>query len=92
MSTPTVPDPFATIAPRLDSPAATFYAVTPSDSANLPTRPRALRVGVAGDVTVSGADGVAVLFKNCYAGEILDIRPLAVKANGTTAQNIVALL
>jgi hypothetical protein len=51
-----------------------------------------LRVGIAGDVTLTGMDGVDVLFKNCYAGEILDVRPVQIKAAGTTAQNIVALL
>ncbi|VVD29146.1 spike base protein, RCAP_Rcc01079 family [Paraburkholderia dioscoreae] len=93
MNSPTlVPDAFLTYAPQLDSPAGAFYLVTPSNSDLLPSRPRALRVGIAGDVTLTGMDGVDVLFKNCYAGEILDVRPVQIKAAGTTAQNIVALL
>ncbi|NLP65382.1 spike base protein, RCAP_Rcc01079 family [Paraburkholderia sacchari] len=87
-----IPDAFETFPVELDSPAATFYAITPSDSARLPKRPRAIRVGVSGDVNVTGSDNVDVLFKNCYAGEILDVRPVAVKASGTTAANLVALL
>jgi len=73
------------------SPAEDFVAVTPSDSAALPWRARALYIGVTGDVTVIAKDGsTAVLFKAAPVG-VLPIRCSYVKSTGTTATNIVAL-
>ncbi|MDR6384251.1 spike base protein, RCAP_Rcc01079 family [Paraburkholderia caribensis] len=87
-----IPDQYETFPAQLDSPAAVFYAITTSDSVRLPKRPRAIYVGVAGDIVATGTDGVDVTFKNCYAGQILDIRPVGIKATGTTAGSLVALL
>jgi hypothetical protein len=87
-----MPDAFDAFPSQLDSPASHFYLISPSDDDRLPLRPRAVRVGVAGDVVATTADGTDVLFKGCYAGEILDIRPIQIKAEGTTADNLVALV
>ncbi|WP_347467505.1 spike base protein, RCAP_Rcc01079 family [Burkholderia stagnalis] len=72
--------------------AGQFYKITPSNDRPLPIRPRAIRVGAAGDVTAAGEDGVDVVFAGCYAGEVLDIRPVFVRAAGTTAGGLVALV
>ncbi|MBB5411914.1 hypothetical protein HDG34_005880 [Paraburkholderia sp. HC6.4b] len=85
-------DQFSNLRPMLDSPARNFFLIEPSDSEQLPERPRAIRVGIAGDVAVIGDHGVEVLFENCYAGEVLPIRPIQIKASGTTASNLVALV
>ena len=89
---PLMPDPYETFPTQLDSPAVHFYTITPNDGARLPTRPRAIRVGVAGDVNAVAPDGTVVLLKNCYAGEILDIRAIQIRKSGTTADNLVALV
>ena len=87
-----IPDQYASFPPTLDGPAGAFCAITPSDSASLPKRPRAIFVGVGGDIVATGTDGVDVPFKNCYSGQVLDIRPVGIKATGTTAQSLVAML
>ncbi|SIO50461.1 hypothetical protein SAMN05444172_2569 [Burkholderia sp. GAS332] len=94
LPTPVPPmfDAHGTFPSQLDSPAEYFYLIAPANSGRLPKRPRAIRVGIAGDVVATNPDGVDVLFRNCYSGEILDIRPIQIKAAGTTAQNLVALL
>jgi hypothetical protein len=85
-------DDFITYEPQLDSPAQSFYAISPNDGEMLPKRPRAIRVGAAGDVVAVSDDGVAVTFNACYAGEWLPIRPVQIKATGTTAGALVAVL
>lgn len=89
---PAMPDNFTTFLTQLDSPAEHFFAIEPSDADRLPTRPRAIRVGGAGDVAAVAPDGETVLFKGCYAGEILPIRAVQIKAAGTTATDLVAFV
>ncbi|WP_425099773.1 spike base protein, RCAP_Rcc01079 family [Burkholderia ambifaria] len=85
-------DPFKGSLPSLTSSATSWYEIAPSDTEQLPTRPRAVRVGVGGDVCAVGGDGVVATFRGCAAGEILDIRPVQIMAAGTTASNLVALV
>jgi hypothetical protein len=74
----------------LDS-AADGFAVSPSDSNDLNDLPRALWVGGAGDVALALPSGNVVL-KGVQAGTLISIRPIRVRATGTTATDIVALL
>ena len=78
-----------------DSPlgsASHAAAVTPSDAVELTAIPRALYVGVGGDLTVRLADSTAdVLFKNVSSGQVLDIQARFIKATGTTATSVIAL-
>lgn len=67
-----------------------LLAVTPSDTA-LIARTAALYVGGAGDVTVIGANGAAVLFKAVPVNKKLPISCIGVKATGTTATFIVSM-
>src|SRR5215471_866330 len=85
-----IPDQYETIPAQLDSPAAVFYAITTSDSARLPKRPRAVFVGVAGDIVATGSDGVdvtlrvnppVVLSQNC----IVACTPTVTRAVGKPA-------
>jgi hypothetical protein len=74
----------------LSSPADSFYAITPSNSADLPIQPRAIYIGSAGDLVVIDANGNETTFVNAVAGSWLPIRPKRVKAT-STASNIVGI-
>jgi len=52
--------------------------------------PRAIYVGVAGDVHVLDSDGTTVIFIGVPAGTFMPIRPTAIAA-ATTATDVVAL-
>lgn len=78
-------DPFDTDYVNLTSPAVTHYLVSPSDTLDLPVRPRALFVNAAGTAVLQDADGEAVTY-DLQAGAVLSIRPVRVLASGTTAQ------
>lgn len=76
-------------------PAGQFAAVTPHASTDiaqvLGEYPRALYVGVAGDLGVVGVNGEVVTFKGAAAGSVIPVRCRRVNATGTTATDIVAL-
>ena len=77
-------DPFSSNAPGLSSPATQHYTVTPSDSEDLPTKPRALYVAADGAaVIVMG--GVEITYSGLVAGAILPLRADRVKNTNTTA-------
>lgn len=85
-------DIFANVADTVSSPSTRGVAVTPSDSLALPNIPKALFIGVAGDLVTRGVNDTADLtFKNLTAGSILPFRAQFVRATGTTAASIVAL-
>ena len=74
------------------NPAEYAAAVTLSDSTVLTPTPRALYIGVGGDVVVTmAADGSDVTFENVPTGTKLPVRVSKVKATNTTASSIVAL-
>lgn len=74
------------------SSAAGLYAVTPNDVNVLTPLPRALYVGVAGNVAVVAEDNTAsVVFVAVAAGQILPVRAKRVLSTGTTASSIVAM-
>lgn len=85
-------DPFAGYA-NINSASQRWYVVAPSDAADLPTIPRALYFKAAGNVAISGDDGVSVTIP-VVAAQRLDVRPTRVLATGTTvtATNIIALV
>lgn len=72
-------------------PAEYAVAVTPHDTTALSPQPRALYVGVSGDVTVTMAGGGDAAFLNVPSGAILPIRVSKVLDTGTDATDIVAL-
>jgi hypothetical protein len=65
-------------------------AVTPSDSANLPT-PSVVYVGTSGNVVVTTPQGGQVTFANAPSGSVLPVQVLQVRATGTTATNLVRI-
>lgn len=85
-------DPFRAQTDTAMAPAARCFAIVPSDSAELEQATKAIYVGQAGDVvlrSVLGSDDVT--FRNVPAGSTLDVRVRAVRAAGTTADDIVGL-
>ena len=75
-----------------ESPAVRAFSITPSDTADLTLLPRALYIGVTGDVSVILIDDdVAVTFVGVLAGSLLPIRAQRVRSTGTTATNIVGI-
>ena len=80
-----MPDPFDTDYVNLTSPAVAHYIIVPSDSMDLPVRPRAIYVNTAGTAVLEDNDGEAVTY-NLAAGSVLSVRPTRVLAAGTTAQ------
>lgn len=86
-------DPFVNYPTQLESPAADFYAITPSDSADETEAFRGIYVGVGGDVAVAPLDGsAAVVFKNAGAGTTIPVRGVRVNSTSTTATDLVGLL
>jgi len=71
------------------SAADNAVAITPSDSTVIPY-PRAIYVGVSGDVRVKMKGGATVTFKAVPVG-VLPIRPIQVLSTSTTATDMVAL-
>ncbi|KQM23158.1 hypothetical protein ASE73_02735 [Sphingomonas sp. Leaf24] len=82
-------DRFANVSDTPDSPARRWAVITPSNSADLPELPKALRFNVGGTVVLRGEDGKDVSF-TVSDGETLPVRPLRILATGTTATGIVA--
>ncbi|MET3578214.1 hypothetical protein ABID19_001231 [Mesorhizobium robiniae] len=83
-------DPFEKYAPSPVGPATHAVEVTPSDDADLATIPRALWIGVGGDVRVTTIGGETVTFKSVQDGAF-PVRVTRVYATGTTATDIVAV-
>lgn len=75
------------------SPARDGFAIIPNDTAEFASVPKAIYVGTGGEIVARLLDSSADLtFRNIADGTILDIRPLAIRATGTSAADIVGLL
>lgn len=85
-----MPDQFARFPVELDSPGREFAAITPNNTTDIPIRPRALWVGVAGNINCIDQDGVTTLFSNMPVGWH-PIGPVRILATGTTASGIVGV-
>jgi hypothetical protein len=68
----------------LESPADRHLAITPSDTAMIVPRPRALWCQTAGNLAIEDQNGT-VLNYSVSAGQILPLRAVRVLATGTTA-------
>lgn len=84
-----MPDRYANIGDDLHGPASQAAAVTPSDSADLPTASKRLHIGTGGTVALVTTGGSTVTY-TAATGTYLNVRAARVKATGTTATNIVA--
>ncbi|WP_306116430.1 MULTISPECIES: hypothetical protein [unclassified Roseovarius] len=77
-------DNFAGFAASLTSPGETHYVVSPSDTADLDPRPRALKCIASGTVAVRDGAGTDVTYP-VEVGDVLEFRAVRVLATGTTA-------
>ena len=73
----------------MSDPPTRHFAVTPSNSVDLTYRPRAIYVGVQGDVAIEDENGVTCTYIGVSG--LLPFRPVKIKATGTTASSIIAL-
>lgn len=75
----------------LTAPLEEIRNCTPSDSVDLPDRPRAIAIGTAGTLTITTEDGTDVTIPaNCLAVGIWHpMRPVRIKATGTSAAEII---
>lgn len=85
------PDRFANVSDNLLSGSRAPYAVTPDDTALLPSVPKGIFVGTGGDVTLRGVDSAAdVTYRNLPDASYIAVRASYVRATGTTATNLIA--
>lgn len=87
-----VSDKFDSATDSLIAPSTDCFAITPNDSSDVSTATKAIYVGTGGDIALRAIGSNAdVTFRNVATGSILDIRVSAIRATGTTAQDIVGL-
>lgn len=88
-----MPDNFENRRSDMDDPAEKAFAISPSDTDNLPFTTRGIYTGAGGQITVDMVDEGKVTFTNLPPGTILPIRVRKVYATGTTASmNLVGLV
>lgn len=86
-------DKFSSLADSVSAPATRGLAVVAHDANALPEVPKALFVGTGGHLVLRGVGGGAdVTFRNVPDGAVLPFRAEFVRATGTTAADIVALI
>ena len=86
-------DPVSGVTVDRDDPGVDGFAIVPSDSVELATIPRAIYVGVSGDITCRSAAGsVDLVFKAVPAGSTLPFAARYIRATGTTATNMIGLV
>lgn len=79
-----MPDFFERNQSDLDSPFTVHFLIVPSNTVNMPDRPRAIRCDVAGTAVLVDERGTALTY-NLAAGEVIAGRIVRVNATGTTA-------
>lgn len=84
-------DAFAGACPELESPASFAADITPSDTTDLDTVPRALYCLKGGDITVTMRAGGDPVTLPMLTGVPLPVRVRRVWSTGTTAEDIVGV-
>ncbi len=88
-----IDDPFKSFIGNLISPSEDCFAIEPHDINQLAQAPKAIFVGQGGSITLIPLRGSsAVTFYNLASGSVLDVRPKAILATGTTAAELVGLV
>lgn len=83
-------DRFSGYAASPDSPSTEAFAITPSDTVELPAVTKAIYVGSAGHVTLRPLHASAdVTYRNVPTGSYLTVRSSHVRATGTTATDLI---
>lgn len=73
-------------------PGRKLFAITPHNSNELSSIPRALWVGTGGDLSVIAQDDTVAVTLKVQSGSLVPVRVKVVKATGTTATDIVGVL
>lgn len=84
-------DTFKSYSSALDSPARDGAALSGNDTADLTYMPRALYIGIGGDLRVEMAGGQVLTFANVPGGTILPLRISKLLQTGTTARQILGV-
>jgi hypothetical protein len=86
-------DKFSSLADSVSAPATRGVTIAPHDVNALAEVPKALFVGTGGTLVARGVGGGAdVTFRNVPDGAVLPFRAEFVRATGTSATDIVALI
>jgi len=85
-------DTFNKLADSPGFPARQATAVVPSDAAEVSPLPKALLIGGAGTIALRAVDSAGDVTITVAAGQLLPIRAQYIRATGTTATSIVALV
>ncbi len=75
----------------ITGPSSRFFTVTPNDTTEFSFVPRAVYVGSIGNMVCVDEEGNEVTFTSLAVGVPHPIRPVKIKATGTTVTGIVAL-
>jgi hypothetical protein len=75
-----------------DFPAKSLRAVTPNDTNELEYVAKALFIGTGGTLSLIAQEDTAAVSLTVVAGQIVPVRAKIVRATGTTATGIVALI
>ena len=85
-------DTFVNMRGGLQSPPSSAFAITPSDTNELPFVTRSIYVGGAGDITLRLAGDISSqVFKAVPVGTMLPLRVRQVFATGTGATQLVGM-
>lgn len=86
-------DQYANAANSLIAPSADCFAIVPNDTQELSKATKAIYVGTGGTIVLKAVESEDfVTLRNVISGSILDIRVRAIRATGTTAQDIIGLV
>lgn len=73
-------------------PAKRLRAITPHDTNELDFVPKALYVGVGGTISIIAQEDTAAVSLTVTSGAIIPVRAKIVRATGTTATGIIAMI
>ena len=74
------------------APGVYSFAVTPSDTVNFASIPRAFYVGVTGDVVLVNTDGTTAAWTAVPAGMIIPCGAIRINSTSTSASGIIGIL
>ena len=80
-----MPDKFESFRDSIDSPAREMFLITPHNTTELPTIPKAIRADSAGTVALRATGSGSDVTVNMIAGEILSVRAQFIRSTGTSA-------
>jgi hypothetical protein len=77
-------DKFESFTPGLSDVATRHFAITPSNSADLTIKPRAIYCSAAGDAVIRDEGGTEITYA-LTQGQVLPFRGVRILSTGTTA-------